>query len=73
MGEPQTIIHDELQRRLVAKAFQPFVVVTEGGTRYSIVRKFQAALGERVLVVLPPDGDGSRIVRLDDIRAIDHA
>ena len=71
MGETQTSIHDDLARRLVAKPFAPFVIETAGGERYEVVRKFQAAVGERTVVVLPPAGDGARVLRIDAIRSLE--
>jgi hypothetical protein len=69
MNEVQIDIRQELDRRLSAVPLQPFDIVT-ADRRFPVVRKFQAAVGERIVLWVPPDGEGSKRIPIVDIQAL---
>lgn len=61
---------DEFVTRMRRRPFVPYTIVTKDGHRYSIVRPFQAATNETIVVVAPPTGDGSFTFKFSQIAAI---
>ncbi|MBV8781327.1 MAG: hypothetical protein JO353_08015 [Phycisphaerae bacterium] len=64
-------LHDQLAQRLLARPFEAFIISAKNGTRFAIVRKFQAALGETYMVILPAEGGPSETLKLDQVQSID--
>ena len=70
MNDPQPQLRQALIQRLLKKPFEPFAILTVDGRRHEVVRQFQAAVGERRVVMLPPEGGASERFVLDDIQAL---
>jgi len=73
MGNMTSGLRDVLREKLTAKPFQPFTIVTADGTRYPVVRQFQAAVGERYILVVPSDDLASKMVAVDQVKTLEPA
>jgi hypothetical protein len=70
MNEMLPQVRQDLIHRLLKKPFEPFAIVTVDGRRHEVVRQFQAAVGERRVVMLLAGGGASERFTLDDIQSL---
>lgn len=69
-NQKATNLPAELERKLLAKPFAPFSIETVDGRRLRFVRKFQAAMNDRILIYFTPDELHHSVIPLASIKSI---
>ena len=70
METEQTTVREDLHLRLCRRPFVPFVVELADGSRHAIERVAQMAIGLTVGTIGEKTGDGSRHIKLKDVKSI---
>jgi hypothetical protein len=55
MNSENISITEEIEKALDRRPFQPFVIVMSSGERHEVTGRHQAAVGQAVIVIVPPD------------------
>ena len=55
MASEDIDIVEEIEAALDRRPFRPFVIVASSGDRYEVTGRHQVAVGNRVVIILPPD------------------
>ena len=71
MGEAVVDLGEVLMQKRRAKPFRPYTIVTTDGRRFPIVRPLQAGYNGRFVLLVPPRGDKSTILKRDELAAIE--
>ena len=61
-----------IEKALDRRPFQPFSLVVSSGDRYEVTGRHQVALGQQVVIILPPDST-SVYLRTNQIVAVELA
>jgi len=65
-SNPGKQVYDKIRRR----PFAPFRITTRDGEQHLIGRPLQAAANDRIVVILPLQGDVSKTYRLSEIESV---
>jgi hypothetical protein len=64
-------IRRSLSEYLLKHPFLPFSIVMADGGRLEVIRQFQAAVGKTTFLVVEPEGNVAKQLRLSDIRTVE--
>lgn len=59
-----------IRQKLARRPFQPFVINTIRGEKILVARTLQAAANDRMLIVLPIEGDGTRRFMFEELASV---
>ncbi len=67
MPTDQLTMREDVMAKLIRRPFKPFVVQLGDGSRHSITRVAQMAVGLTIGTIANPSGDDSRQIKLSEI------
>ena len=64
-------IRKSLSEHLLSDPFMPFSIFMADGVRLDVIRQFQAAVGKTTFLVVEPEGNVAKQLRLANVCAVE--